>query len=273
MRLQGRVGLITGGSSGVGRAIALRFAREGASVIVSDLREEPIGGGKPTAAAINEEGGIAEFIQADVTSSASVDNLVAETVSRLGRVDIATLCAARFDAAPILETTDETWKSVMAVNLDGVFFCCRSLVGQMLGQPPIDATAGTSYTRFDGVRGKIIVLASLHGLVGQPQSFPYSVSKGALVNLTHQLAVDYAQSGIIVNAISPGRILTGTHGGDHPEHPADPRGTLDFFKGRTPYPRLGLADDVAGAALYLASDDCSFVAGTNLLVDGGWMAN
>lgn len=273
MKLQGRVALVTGGASGVGRAIAIRYAREGASVVISDVRAEPIGGGKPTDEVIRDEGGEAIFVEADVTLASSVDQLVSQVVDRFKRVDVAVLCAARFDAVPILETTDDVWDAVMAVNVGGVFRCCRSLVGQMLAQDPLEGTGATSYTHFEGVRGKIIVVASHHGLVGQPQSFPYSVSKGALVNLTHQLAVDYTPQGVIVNAISPGRILTGTHGGDHPGDPADPRGTLEFFSSRTPYPRLGLAEDVAGAALYMASDDCSFVAGFNLVVDGGWLAH
>ena len=118
------------------------------------------------------------------------------------------------------------------------------------------------------VRGRIINLSSQHGMIGPPEFFAYAVSKAGNAQMTRQLAVDYAKEGIIVNAIAPGRIVTGTHPGE--ADLSDP--SLEYSRARTPFPRLGRPEDIAGAALFLASDDCTFVSGHNLLVDGGWMA-
>jgi NAD(P)-dependent dehydrogenase (short-subunit alcohol dehydrogenase family) len=165
--------------------------------------------------------------------------------------------AAVFHARNILATTEDDWDSLMAVNLRGVFLCCKRALMQMTTQPPVHE-----------VRGRIVNISSQHGMVGPPDFFSYGVSKGGVVQLTRQLAVDYARDGILVNAVAPGRILTGTHPGED-----DPTGAaLAYSRSRTPYPRLGRPADVAGAALFLASDDCTFVSGHNLLVDGGWMA-
>jgi glucose 1-dehydrogenase len=154
----------------------------------------------------------------------------------------------------LLETTEEDWDAIMAVNLRGVFLCCKRAIGEMVGQEPIGEA-----------RGRVIIISSQHGMIGPPGHVAYAVSKGGLVNLTHQLAVDYAKRGILVNAIAPGKILTGSPEQQDPE-------TLAYSHARTPFPRLGRPDDVAGAALFLASDDSGYVSGINLLVDGGWMA-
>jgi len=154
----------------------------------------------------------------------------------------------------MLETTEEDWDAIMAVNLRGVFLCCKRAIGEMIGQEPIDE-----------VRGRVINISSQHGMVGSPGHVAYSTSKGGVVNLTHQLAVDYGRQGILVNAVAPGKIMTGS-----PEQ-ANPKAT-EYSRSRTPYSRLGRPDDVAGAAAFLASDDALYISGTNLLVDGGWMA-
>jgi glucose 1-dehydrogenase len=142
----------------------------------------------------------------------------------------------------------------MAVNLRGVFLCCKRAIGEMIDQEPIGE-----------VRGRVINISSQHGMVGTPGAVAYSTSKGGVVNLTRQLAVDYGSRGILVNAIAPGKIMTGS-----PEQ-ADPRLT-EYAESRTPFSRLGRPEDVAGAAVFLASDDSLYISGTNLLVDGGWMA-
>jgi glucose 1-dehydrogenase len=142
----------------------------------------------------------------------------------------------------------------MAVNLRGVFLGCKRAVSEMLGQEPIGE-----------VRGRVVIISSQHGMVGPPGHVAYAASKGGVVNLTRQIAVDYGKHGILVNAVAPGKILTGSPEQQSPE-------TLAYSHTRTPFHRLGRPDDVAGAALFLASEDSGYVSGTNLLVDGGWMA-
>jgi glucose 1-dehydrogenase len=253
MRLEQRVVVVTGASSGIGRAIALRFADEGAQVVVGDVALEPREGGKTTEALLGERG---FHVDADVSRAEDVDRLVQAAVDRYGRLDVM-VCnagiAGRY-SKPLLETTDDDWDAIMAVNLRGVFLCCRRAIGEMVEQEPIGEA-----------RGRVIIISSQHGMIGPPGHLAYAVSKGGLVNMTHQLAVDYAHRGVFVNAVAPGKILTGSPEQQSPE-------TLAYSKARTPFPRLGRPEDVAGAALFLASDDSGYVSGVNLLVDGGWMA-
>lgn len=261
MRLANRTAIVTGAASGIGRAVARRFAAEGAAVVVSDIREEPIwapsGDDLPTAEAIMKAGGTAEFIRTDVSSAASVDALVEQTVARFGRLDVIVTSAAVFDSTSILETTEEAWDALMAVNLKGTFLCAKRAIAQMIGQEPLNE-----------VRGRVILVTSQHGMIGPPNYFAYAVSKGGTVQMTRQLAVDYAKHGIRVNAVAPGKIITT---GD--PDVLDPDDTeIPHSLARTPFPRLGRPEDCAGAALYLASDDCQYVSGINLLVDGGWIA-
>jgi glucose 1-dehydrogenase len=253
MRLENRVAVVTGGSSGLGRAIALRFADEGARVVVGDVTTEPREGGETTAELLGDRG---MHLDADASSAADVDRLVSAAVEHYGRLDVM-VCNAGISgrhSKSLLETTEEDWDAIMAVNLRGVFLCCKRAIGEMVEQEPIGEA-----------RGRVIIISSQHGMIGPPGHVAYAVSKGGLVNLTHQLAVDYAKRGILVNAIAPGKILTGSPEQQDPE-------TLAYSHARTPFPRLGRPDDVAGAALFLASDDSGYVSGINLLVDGGWMA-
>ena len=255
MRLEGRVAIVTGAASGIGKAIACRFATEGAHVVVNDLEEEPIGGGPSTRETIAELGGTSSFVKADVSRWDDVDNLIGQTVERQGRLDIIVNNAALFNATTILETTEDEWDRLMNVNLRGVFLCCKRAIIQMLDQPLQDE-----------VRGRIINISSQQGLVGAPGFFAYAVSKGGVANLTRSLAVDYGARGVLVNAVAPGRIITHTHPEDTQEQ------SLAVATSRTPFDRLGRPEDVAGAALFLASQDATFVSGVNLLVDGGWTA-
>ena len=253
MRLEGRIAVVTGGSSGIGRAIALRFADEGARVVVGDVTREPREGGETTESLLGDRG---FHVDADVSHGDDVDRLVAAAVDRYGRLDVM-VCnagiAGRY-SKPLLETTEEDWDAIMAVNLRGVFLCCKRAIAEMVEQEPIGEA-----------RGRVIIISSQHGMIGPPGHLAYAVSKGGLVNLTHQLAVDYARRGILVNAVAPGKILTGSPEQQNPE-------TLAYSHARTPFPRLGRPEDVAGAALFLASEDSGYVSGVNLLVDGGWMA-
>ena len=158
-------------------------------------------------------------------------------------------------AGAALFLASELASYVTGVNLTGFFFCCKRAVGQMLQQEPVN-----------GVRGRIINISSQHGMVACPGDFSYSVSKGAIVQMTRQIAVDHAKDGIVCNAIAPGKIITGKPGiANNPD-------ALDYSRRRTPWPRLGTPDDVAGAAVFLASGMASYITGVNLMVDGGWMA-
>jgi glucose 1-dehydrogenase len=255
-RLTGRTVVITGSSSGIGRAIALRMAQEGAQVVVSDVRPDPVEGGERTEVLIEHAGGTAERIDADVTRWEDIDRLTSTTVERFGRLDVMVNNAAisGVHSKPLLETTEEDWDAIMAVNLRGVFLCCKRAVAEMLDQEPIT-----------GIRGRVINIASQHGLVGTPGHVAYSTSKGGVINLTRQLAVDYGPREILINAVAPGKILTGSPA-QFTEEP------IEYSRSRTPFFRLGQPSDVAAAVAFLASDDALYVSGTNLLVDGGWMA-
>ena len=253
VRLTDRVAVVTGGSSGIGRAIALRFADEGARVVAGDVVREPREGGETTGSLLGDRG---VHVDADVSRADDVARLVGTAVERFGRLDVVVCNAgiAGRHSKSLLETTEEDWDAIMAVNLRGVFLCCRSAIGLMVEQDPVGEA-----------RGRVIIISSQHGMIGPPGHLAYAVSKGGLVNMTHQLAVDYARQGVLVNAVAPGKILTGS-----PEQQS--ADTLAYSHARTPFPRLGRPDDVAGAALFLASDDSGYVSGINLLVDGGWMA-
>jgi glucose 1-dehydrogenase len=266
MRLSGRCAVVTGASSGIGRAIARRLAREGATVVVSDIREQPLpnrldkatDATRPTAEVITADGGAGVFVTADVREEADIDLLVATAVDRFGRLDIIVNNAtgASMDKRA-LDTTLEEWDEMHAVTLRGVFLCCRSAIAQMITQ-----------AERNEVRGRVINIASQYGLVGPPEDCAYAAAKGGVVNLTRQLAVGYGRQGIIVNSVAPGRIVTGT--GEHDDDLAHP--SFRHALNRTPFPRLGRPDDVASAVTFLASDDCSFISGITLMVDGGWTA-
>jgi glucose 1-dehydrogenase len=255
-RLAGRAAIVTGASSGLGRAIAIRLAAEGAAVVVSDVRAEPKEGGETTEAVIAASGGSAVRVAADVARAEDVDALVSAAVERFGRLDVMVNNAGIAGRASksLLETTDADWDEIMAVNLRGVFLCCRRAIGEMIEQEPLGE-----------VRGRVINISSQHGMIGPPGHVAYATSKGGVINLTHQLAVDYGRRGILVNAVAPGKIVTGPASLANPDNVA-------YSHARTPFSRLGRPEDVAGAVAFLASDDALYVSGTNLLVDGGWMA-
>jgi NAD(P)-dependent dehydrogenase (short-subunit alcohol dehydrogenase family) len=253
-----RSAIVTGGASGIGRAIARRLAADGFVVLVADVRREPLTGGEPTDALIAADGGDAEYVAADVARRADCEALVARAVQRTGALDVLVNNAvlAGRHSKPLLATDDADWDAMMAVNLRGPFLLCRAAVGQMLRQP----------LRGDA-RGRIVNITSQHGMVGVPGHFAYAVGKGGLVQMTRQVAVEHGRDGVLCNAVAPGKIVTGAAG----DLSAD-EDSLAYVRSRTPFARLGRPDDVAGAVAFLASDAATYISGANLLVDGGWMA-
>ncbi len=254
--LAGKVALITGGASGIGRAICRRFAEAGASVMIADVTTTVREGGVPTHEMLSAEGFPVAFVQTDVADESQAERAVAETVARFGSLDILVNDAAIGVGKPLLDTSLEEWNRVFAVNLTGVFLMCRAAVRHMLGQPG----------GLDDVRGRIVNISSQHGMICAPEDIAYGASKSGVVYVTRQIAVDYAKQGVVCNAVAPGKILTGKTGR------AVEGKWLDYSHSRTPMPRLGTPDDVAKAALFLASDAASYMTGVNLMVDGGWMA-
>jgi NAD(P)-dependent dehydrogenase (short-subunit alcohol dehydrogenase family) len=253
--LAGKNAVITGASSGIGRAIALSFAAEGARVLIADVTSEPIEGGAPTAELITRAGGRATFEPLDVSRWEEIDSLITKLISDHGRLDIMVNNAATYSGTPLLETSAAQWEQVMRVNLTGMFNGCKRAVQQMITQEPQNE-----------VRGRLINLGSQHGIVSAPQDTPYGVSKAGAIYLTRQIAVDYAKDLIVCNCISPGKIVTGK-----PGLAMDPA-RLEYARRRTPWPRFGRPQDVANAAVFLASDRATFITGANLVVDGGWLA-
>lgn len=255
MSMAGKVCIVTGAASGIGRAIAWHLASNGARVVIADVTTNVIEGGEPTADLICAAGHHALFVQTDVADSAQVDALIDTTVSRFGRLDVLVNNACIRHARPLLDLDEADWQRVLDVNLGGVYRCCRAAVRQMVGQAVVGET-----------RGRIVNLSSQHGMIAAPQDLAYGVSKAAVDYLTRQVAGDYAEQRIVCNAVAPGKIQTGAGG-----RAVDPA-VMERAARRTPWPRLGHPDDVAKAVLFLAGAEASFITGTTLMADGGWMA-
>tara|TARA_B100000745_G_scaffold252162_1_gene174343 strand:- start:307 stop:1056 length:750 start_codon:yes stop_codon:yes gene_type:complete len=248
MRLENKVALISGGSRGMGAVEAKLFASEGARIIIGDIREEE---GRQVEAQINESGGECFFTHLDVTNEANWLEAVAQAVARYGKLDILINNAGIFPMEKIEETTEESWDMVMDVNAKGVFLGTKSVI-------PAMRNAGG---------GSIINLSSIAGLVGSTYSASYNASKGAVRLLTKSTAIQYAKEGIRANSIHPGLIDT--------MMAANLLSDEDLRQRRvatTPMGRVGRAEEVAYGALYLASDESSFMTGSELVIDGGFTA-
>src|SRR6056297_2431851 len=248
-RLQGKTALVTGGSSGNGRAIARRFAEEGANITVADVREDPRMGGEPTHDLIESEGGNAQYVHCDVSSIEDLHAAVDATVEAFGSLDVMVNNAGVERQKPLGEVTDEDYEWLMDINLKGVFFGSQAAVEVMREQE-------------DG--GSIINMSSIGGIRGLENSSLYCTSKGGVTNLTRQLAVEHGEADIRVNALNPGFIETAMTMEDGE--------TAGGILEQTPLGRAGQPDEVADAALFLASDESSFVTGHNLVMDGGFTA-
>jgi NAD(P)-dependent dehydrogenase (short-subunit alcohol dehydrogenase family) len=250
--LTGKRALITGGASGIGRATALLLARQGAAVAVADLDEA---GGRAVAQAIVDGGGRAIFSRCDVSRAADCQRAVQRTVEQLGGLDILFNNAGIIRRATVLQTTEEEWDRVMAVNVKSIFLCSKYAI-------PVMAQAGG---------GVIVNTASGWGLVGGREAAAYCASKGAVVNLTRALALDHGAQNIRVNCICPGDTDTPMLRDEAQQLGEAER---DFMAGAAdrPLQRVGRPEDIAQAVLYLVSDASAFVTGASLVVDGGGLA-
>jgi len=248
MRLENKVALISGGARGMGAAEARLFASEGAKVVIGDVLDEE---GRQTEAEINETGGECLFVRLDVTSENNWQEIVAATVARFGKLDILVNNAGIARPGTVEETTSELWETIMDINAKGVFLGTRAAIPEM-------RKAGG---------GSIINISSIYGLVGSGGSTAYPASKGAVRLLTKSTAIQYAGEGIRANSVHPGYIST-------PMTEAigvDPDRNQRILAS-TPLGRWGEPEDVAYGVLFLASDESSFMTGSELVIDGGWTA-
>ncbi|MHB1414649.1 MAG: SDR family NAD(P)-dependent oxidoreductase [Chloroflexota bacterium] len=248
-RLKGKVAVVTGGSRGIGFAIARGFAREGADVVIVSRNEEQV-------AAAGEEirrlGGQVLALRVDVANPEDVERMAKSTEDRFGRLDILVNNAGIQIRGPSEEMAFESWKAVIDVHLTGAFLCAQAAGRMMLRQKS----------------GSIINIASLSSYVGMPERVPYSSAKTGIVGLTRVLATEWARRGIRVNAIAPGYILSEMTKKAMAQGMIDEKGIV----ARTPMGRFGTPEDLVGPAIFLASDEAAFVTGQVLPVDGGFLA-
>jgi NAD(P)-dependent dehydrogenase (short-subunit alcohol dehydrogenase family) len=244
MRLKDKVALVTGSATGIGRAIALRFALEGAHVMVADINREK---GTETAAACR-----GQFVYCDTGEAELAQQAVAATVAAYDGLDILVNAAAHLGGMHDVATMPESeWRTVLQVTLDGVFYCSKYAVAEMVQRE----------------KGAILHIASVEGLMGVAGHAAYVTGKSALFGLTKSMAIDYGKSGIRVNALSPGIIDSGR---PDIERAKSDHGMMRFWREMTVLERMGQPEEVAAAALFLVSDEASYITGQNLAVDGGW---
>ena len=251
MKLEGKTAIVTGSRRGIGRAIALALAKEGANVTVSDVNQEDC---QKVVSEIEKMGRKGLAVQCDVTSTPEVEALVKKTVEKFGRLDILVNNAGIISYKPFLELTDEDWDRTLGVNLKGQFLCARAAAREMIKNK----------------WGRIVNIASISS-GGCGIAFPliahYTASKGGVMALTEALALELTAKGINVNAICPGAVDTDMTKG------AKESGQLEPLLLRIPKGRLGKPEEIANLAVFLASEEASYITGAAIVVDGGWLTS
>ena len=247
MRLKNKYAVITGAATGIGAATAGRFAEEGASVLIADINDSA---GAVTAERIRQSGGNAFYHHTDVSDPRQISDLIADAIKQFGRIDILHNNAACFDAAcPLAQTSLEQWEKVININLRSVFLTCREAIPHMVRQG----------------QGVIINTASVLAAVGDTNFAAYIASKGGIAQLTRSIAVDYGKMGIRANALCPG--ITAS---ESAQKALDNPDRYNELVQKTVLARVAQPREIANAALFLASDEASYVTGSCLFVDGGW---
>jgi len=250
MKLKEKVAIVTGGGRGIGQGIAVRFSVEGAKVVIAD---RDLVTAEVTADAIRSNGGEVLVVSTDVSQKSQVDALIQTTIEHYARIDILVNCAGIAGGnGPFLKIPVHIWQQVIDVNLTAVFLCSQAVAKAMVAQ---------------GIRGRIINIGSLDSFVAEREAAAYAASKGGVLLLTKAMAVDLAQYGILVNCIAPGSIRVQRNSARF-----DSESVRTALTKAIPLGHTGMPEDIAAAAVFLTSDDSTFITGASLMVDGGYTA-